>query len=579
MATETLKTIDPFTNIETADQGIANQGATFLSDLRSLNIGDGGSNVFRADADGIFLGGKTFATAPFRVTMAGAITATSIVITGGTLKYGKTSWADSTHDGYYLGVEGAYFGKAADATLFKFAISDGSLSLKGALTAGAGSSIGASYITGSIVASQIGSVNASAISGSITAGQIASITAGQITGAITATYFSGTIYANQIASVYASAISGSITAGQISSVNASSITGSISYSQIGSINAATITIGSIQNSQINSVSASKLTAGTIDASVINVINLNASNITTGTLSVGGTSQPTALIIKRSSSGYSDAKFQWEGGSRMWSDTSNRIGINALGGEIYFYLNSSETVVFYQAAQAVFNQGISCRGAFNVGNTSANQNARFTGRIKLYQSGEDQYIDATSQVNRFWAYDQHEFYRLGTIKAIIDQNFWTAGNVYGTAKFFNIPHPDGSARRLQYTAQESPDVVVRLRGLAKVGADGTCEIVPVAHYSLVTEKKGLTTINLTSLEADNNLYVDKISNEKVVVNGKPNSSFMYEIAAIRKGYLNSPVEIANADDVVVQKMTQAHERSIKDRADYDKRQKENKLPVV
>ena len=267
---------------------------------------------------------------------------------------------------------------------------------------------------------------------------------------------------------------------------------------------------------------------------------------------------------------------------MWADTSNRIGVNAKGGSMYFYMNSIETVVFYQSAQAIFNQGISCRGAFNVGNTSYNQDARFTGKIKLYQSGETQYIQCTSQQNRFYAYDQHEFYQNGYIKQILDDNFWCAGNIYGAAKYFNIAHPDGSERRLQYTAQESPDVVVRLRGIATIGIDGQCEIVPVAHYRLVTEKKGLTTINLTSLETENNLYVGEITNEKVVVNGKPNSAFMYEIAAIRKGYLNAPVEIANDKDPVMVKMQAAADRNEKDNVDYDARiakAKKDKQPVA
>jgi hypothetical protein len=79
------KEIQPFTNIAIAEQGIENQGTTFLSNLRSLSIGDGGSNVFRADRDGMFLGGETFDTAPFKVTMAGAVTASNINIIGGTI--------------------------------------------------------------------------------------------------------------------------------------------------------------------------------------------------------------------------------------------------------------------------------------------------------------------------------------------------------------------------------------------------------------------------------------------------------------------------------------------------------------
>lgn len=776
-----IKLIDPFTNIDLLAMPVAtqeNQGATFLSNLRELNIGDGGTNSFRADQQGIFLGGKTFATATFSVTMAGAVTASMFTVVGGIIRYGKTSWADSTHDGYYFGSEGLYAGKAADATLFKFTIGTGALEYTGKVLAGTGSDLPAGYIsgsitagqigsvnagtiTGTITASQIGSVNATAITGTITASQIASVNATAITGLITSSQISsvnatsisgsivagqigsvnasvingvivtaqladqiinnlslfatdlrpikqvdtlpslpnasypvgatvyltsdqklyrnaagswsasaaatditgqltasqigsvnssaitglilagqissisatqitgqiqaaqiqsvnagsiaGSIYASQIAtvnasaiqgsisasqisSVYASSISGTITAGQIgsvyaysisgyisasqiSSVNASSITGSISYSQIGSVNANTITINQITNSQIASMSASKLTAGTIDASVITVTNLNASNITSGTLSVGSGSQPAAIVLARSSYD-ANGTIRWLGGSKVFEDASNYLGITSTGERIYFYTGTYNLFALFQRyAQASFYTGVFCGGALNVGNSTTNQDARFTGRIKLYDSGEDQYIESSSAQIRFYSYDQFEFYQNGDITSIIDDNFWTQGNVYGSAKYFNIPHPDGSARRLQYTAQESPDVVVRLRGIAKIGKDGQCEIVPVEHYRLVTEKKGLATISLTSLETENNLYVGEISNEKVVVNGKPNSSFMYEIAAIRKGYLNAPVEIANDKDPIMKKMSEAKARSDQRRADWSKRIKDKVQTVA
>lgn len=47
----------------------------------SISIGSG-NNIFKADSNGIYLGHATFASAPFRVTMAGALVATSATITG-----------------------------------------------------------------------------------------------------------------------------------------------------------------------------------------------------------------------------------------------------------------------------------------------------------------------------------------------------------------------------------------------------------------------------------------------------------------------------------------------------------------
>ncbi len=47
----------------------------------TLAIGSS-NNIFKADANGIYLGNATFGSAPFRVTMAGALVATSATITG-----------------------------------------------------------------------------------------------------------------------------------------------------------------------------------------------------------------------------------------------------------------------------------------------------------------------------------------------------------------------------------------------------------------------------------------------------------------------------------------------------------------
>jgi hypothetical protein len=133
-----MKIIDPFTNISlipVEDNSSETNGSTFLSDLRSLNIGEG-SNVFRADKAGIWLGSDKFSTAPFSVSMAGAVTASSIILTGGTIKYGKTSFSDSTHSGYYISNEGIYFGSALDTTRLKYTLADGTFDFIGSHSGG-----------------------------------------------------------------------------------------------------------------------------------------------------------------------------------------------------------------------------------------------------------------------------------------------------------------------------------------------------------------------------------------------------------------------------------------------------------
>jgi len=130
------KIIDPFTNIDLRQLPAADPSndPIFLSNLQALNVGQGGGNVFRADKQGIWLGGKTFDVANFSVTMDGAMTANSFNVVGGTIRYGKTSFTDSEHSGYFASSAGIYAGSAGDATKLKFTIADGTFDLVGTIS-------------------------------------------------------------------------------------------------------------------------------------------------------------------------------------------------------------------------------------------------------------------------------------------------------------------------------------------------------------------------------------------------------------------------------------------------------------
>lgn len=72
-------------------------------------------------------------------------------------------------------------------------------------------------------------------------------------------------------------------------------------------------------------------------------NLTAGHITSGTITVGGTLQPSALVINESTnSGNSRLRFQRS--SRIWEDNSARLGINSIGGPMFVYVKSNERLV-------------------------------------------------------------------------------------------------------------------------------------------------------------------------------------------------------------------------------------------
>ena len=128
--------IQPFTNIEAAPIVIGGQVADQSgSSSDTIQIG-AGATCFKADSSGIWLGGNTFAAATFSVDMAGHVTAFDMTVVGGVVKYGKTSFTDTTHDGYYFGPEGLYYGSASDITRLKYTLSSGVIDFIGSHSGG-----------------------------------------------------------------------------------------------------------------------------------------------------------------------------------------------------------------------------------------------------------------------------------------------------------------------------------------------------------------------------------------------------------------------------------------------------------
>ena len=102
---------------------------TFTGALSGGTISIGSSNaIFKADSNGIYLGNATFGSAPFRVTTAGALTATSATITGAltltnvdgtTVEYIGGNLQVGTIGGGNLGASAKF------ASFFRYTISSG----------------------------------------------------------------------------------------------------------------------------------------------------------------------------------------------------------------------------------------------------------------------------------------------------------------------------------------------------------------------------------------------------------------------------------------------------------------------
>lgn len=68
--------------------------------------------------------------------VSGDIVIGNATLTGGVIRYGKTSFTDSANAGYYVSPEGIYFGSVADATRVKFDMATGLLDMIGTFASG-----------------------------------------------------------------------------------------------------------------------------------------------------------------------------------------------------------------------------------------------------------------------------------------------------------------------------------------------------------------------------------------------------------------------------------------------------------
>lgn len=186
----------------------------------------------------------------------------------------------------------------------------------------------------------------------------------------------------------------------------------------GAVSADKIATGAVTATKINvsylsaiSSNIGSITAGTINADTVNVQNLNASNFNRGIFQVGYAGKPTAMYIARGAIG--DAKFYFEGGSRMWSDSSNRIGINSLGSPMYIYVDSQERLIIPSSGQVTARGGLYADGNCNVVDTLRVHNGGFqvdgkfntttSDKLRLYINLDmgDNNIDGAWTV---WAYN-------------------------------------------------------------------------------------------------------------------------------------------------------------------------------
>jgi len=350
-------------------------------------------------------------------------------------------------------------------------------------------SLSATRISGGILDCNLMTVqNLSA--GAITVGTFASpndrFTAGSISGIKLA---DGTItgvklvaYTIQADNIATNAISsdkiqaGAIIASKISVTDLASISANIGTITAGNITANIITAGTLNVARI------------ADSSLLNAKlgnDLSANKITAGQLTVGGAGAVTAIYLRRSSSstpGEADTFIRWEGGSRMWSDNSNNMGINAIGGSMYIYTNSGQ------------------RMYISSGNTNIYSNTLYCHNINLSLDGVVE--SSISNIDRLIGYNDLWIVGKGDIRFPRDDSDnagvrfqWGTGKIYSYSSSINLGGTDKTAIVLTkggfkalYCA-ESPEVWFFDFCESKEKIDPTFLEVTVAPYRFIKCEDG------------------------------------------------------------------------------------------
>ena len=107
-----------------------------------------------------------------------------------------------------------------------------------------------------------------------------------------------------------------------------------------------------------------------------------------------------------------------------------------------------------------------------------------------------------------------------------------GNLSATTKSFDIEHPSKEGMRLRYGSLEGPENGVYVRGKSKE------KVILLPDYWVDLVHEDSITVQLTAIGGGQELYVEKIEDNKVYVNGE---NYFYYIQAERKDVERFEVE--------------------------------------
>ena len=136
-------------------------------------------------------------------------------------------------------------------------------------------------------------------------------------------------------------------------------------------------------------------------------------------------------------------------------------------------------------------------------------------------------DVTWSNRKTFSFDGTNGFKVGSV-AQIDIN----GNLTAVTKSFDIPHPSKDGMRLRHGVLEGPENGVYVRGKSQE------KVISLPEYWPDLIHEDSITVQLTAIGSGQELYVEKIEDNKVYVNGE---NYFYYIQAERKDVERFEVE--------------------------------------
>lgn len=196
-----------------------------------------------------------------------------------------------------------------------------------------------------------------------------------------------------------------------------------------------------------------------------------------------------------------------------SDISAKV--NSLASPTIGSTGGANIATFYNGTNGYGAGAINSSGTFNINGANMGFPYTSSGATLNVNAGASSIVPLTVRGSASQTADLQQWQNSsGTALAKVD----SLGNFTATSKSFDIEHPTKENMRLRYGSLEGPENGVYIRGTAE------CNIIELPDYWTGLVYEDSITVSLTSVGSAQNIYVEKIENNKVYIGGNLEKAF-------------------------------------------------------